>query len=138
MRVFRTIDIAGSSLTAHRLWMDVIASNLANVNTTRTETGGSYARKTPVFAEILATEEKRQCGGGVRVVDIAEDTQPPRLVYQPDHPDADERGYVAYPNVNVVREMADMMTASRSYEANLAVADGVKNMWNGALDILRG
>jgi len=138
MRVFRTIDIAGSSLTAHRLWMDTVASNLANVNTTRTDTGAPYVRKTPVFSEILATEEGRQCGGGVRVVDIAEDSQPSRRVYQPDHPDADAQGYVSFPNVNVVREMADMMTASRAYEANLAIADAARGMWNGALEILRG
>lgn len=138
MRVFRTIDIAGSSLTAHRLWMDTVASNLANVNTTRTDTGGPYVRKTPVFSEILVTEEGRQCGGGVRVVDIAEDSQPSRRVYQPDHPDADAQGYVSFPNVNVVREMADMMTASRAYEANLAIADAARGMWNGALEILRG
>ncbi|NCB16881.1 MAG: flagellar basal body rod protein FlgC, partial [Synergistales bacterium] len=76
--------------------------------------------------------------GGVRVVEIAEDDTPPRLAYQPDHPDADGEGYVAFPNVNVVREMADMLTASRAYEANLAVADAARNMWAGALEIMRG
>ncbi len=76
--------------------------------------------------------------GGVRVVEIAEDDTPPRLAYQPDHPDADAEGYVAFPNVNVVREMADMLTASRAYEANLAVADSARNMWAGALEIMRG
>ena len=76
--------------------------------------------------------------GGVRVVEIAEDDTPPRLAYQPDHPDADGEGYVAFPNVNVVREMADMLTASRAYEANLAVADAARNMWAGALERMRG
>jgi flagellar basal-body rod protein FlgC len=76
--------------------------------------------------------------GGVRVTAIARDPQAPRLAYQPDHPDAREDGYVAFPNVSVVREMTDMMVASRAYEANLAVTETAKTMWNGALDILRG
>ena len=74
---------------------------------------------------------------GVRVADIETDATPPRLAYQPDHPDADAEGYVAYPNVNVVREMADMMVASRAYEANLAVVETGKSVWNSALEIMR-
>lgn len=139
MRMFRAIDVAGSSLTAHRLWLDSISANLANVNTTRTADGGPYRRKVPVFAEMLdKTIGGYEDIGGVRVVEIAEDDIPPRLAYQPDHPDADGEGYVAFPNVNVVREMADMLTASRAYEANLAVADAARNMWAGALEIMRG
>ncbi len=139
MRMFRAIDAAGSSLTAHRLWLDSISANLANVNTTRTASGGPYRRKVPVFAEMLdKTIGGYEDTGGVRVVEIAEDDTPPRLAYQPDHPDADAEGYVAFPNVNVVREMADMLTASRAYEANLAVADSARNMWAGALEIMRG
>ena len=139
MRMFRAIDVAGSSLTAHRLWLDSISANLANVNTTRTAAGGPYRRKVPVFAEMLdKTIGGYEDTGGVRVVEIAEDDTPPRLAYQPDHPDADGEGYVAFPNVNVVREMADMLTASRAYEANLAVADAARNMWAGALEIMRG
>ena len=76
--------------------------------------------------------------GGVRVVEIAEDDSAPRLAYQPGHPDADEEGYVAFPNVNVVREMTDMLAAGRAYEANLAVADAARNMWGAALEIMRG
>lgn len=139
MRMFRAIDVSGSSLTAHRLWLDSISANLANVNTTRTADGGPYRRKVPVFAEMLdKTIGGYEDTGGVRVVEIAEDDTPPRLAYQPDHPDADAEGYVAFPNVNVVREMADMLTASRAYEANLAVADAARNMWAGALEIMRG
>ena len=139
MRMFRAIDVSGSSLTAHRLWLDSISANLANVNTTRTADGGPYRRKVPVFAEMLdKTIGGYEDIGGVRVVEIAEDDTPPRLAYQPDHPDADGEGYVAFPNVNVVREMADMLTASRAYEANLAVADAARNMWAGALEIMRG
>ena len=139
MRVFESIDVSGSALTAHRLWMDAISSNLANINTTRTLDGGPYRRKVPVFSEML---DKTIGGyrdiGGVRVTEIARDPSAPRLSYQPDHPDANAEGYVAFPNVNLVREMTDMMVASRAYEANLAVADTAKTMWNGALDIIRG
>jgi len=138
MKVFQSMDVAGSALTAHRLWLDAISSNLANVNTTRTSDGGPYKRKVPIFAEMY---DKAIGGykdiGGVRVTEIATDNTAPRIVFQPDHPDANDAGYVAFPSVNVVREMTDMLVASRGYEANLAVADTAKAMWNGALDILR-
>lgn len=138
MKVFSAIDVSGSALTAHRLWLDAISSNLANVNTTRTSNGGPYQRKVPIFAEMY---DKAIGGyediGGVRVMEIASDQTAPRLAYQPEHPDANDAGYVAFPNVNVVREMTDMLVASRGYEANLAVADTARNMWNGALDIMR-
>ena len=138
MKIFQSMDVAGSALTAHRLWLDAISSNLANVNTTRTSEGGPYKRKVPVFAEMY---DKAIGGykdiGGVRVTEITTDQTAPRLAYQPEHPDANEAGYVAYPNVSVVREMTDMLVASRGYEANLAVADSAKTMWNGALDIMR-
>ncbi len=140
MRVFSTIDVAGTSLTAHRLWMDTISQNLANVNTTRTPEGGPYLRRVPVFQQILdEIGSDGKVKGGVKVAEIAkDDSSAPRLVYQPDHPDSDDEGYVAMPNVSVVREMADMMVASRAYEANLSVTDSAKNMWNNALDILKG
>jgi len=149
MRVFRAIDVAGSGLTANRAWMDTISGNLANVNTTRTPDGGPYMRRVPVFQERLmeAADNRERASkfgwfgmhtaSGVRVADIALDDTPPRLAYQPDHPDADEEGYVAYPNVNVVREMADMMVASRAYEANLTVVETGKSVWNSAIDIMR-
>ena len=149
MRIFRSIDIAGSGLTAHRLWMDTISGNLANVNTTRTPDGGPYVRRVPVFQERLleavgAQDNRIKKGwfgmyssSGVRVADIGTDPTPPRLAYQPDHPDANADGYVAFPNVNVVREMTDMMVASRAYEANLAVVETGKQMWNGGLDLMR-
>ncbi|MDR1915702.1 MAG: flagellar basal body rod protein FlgC [Synergistaceae bacterium] len=150
MRVFRSIDIAGSGLTAHRLWMDTISGNLANVNTTRTPDGGPYVRRVPVFQERLmdaiGVQDNRMSKGwlgfysasGVRIADIGTDATPPRMAYQPDHPDANADGYVAYPNVNVVREMADMMVASRAYEANLTVIETSKTMAAGAIDIMRG
>lgn len=140
MRIFDSMEVAGSSLTAHRLWMDTISSNLANINTTRTANGGPYRRRVPVFAEML---DKTIGGyrdiGGVRVTEITEDrTSAPRLAYQPEHPDANAEGYVAYPNVNLVREMTDMLVASRAYEANLSVVTTARDMWSGALDVMRG
>lgn len=138
MRVFRSVDVAGSALTAHRVWMDAISSNLANVNTTRTPEGGAYVRRVPIFQERLMEAMGGSTASGVKVVAIERDPLPPRMVYQPDHPDANPEGYVAYPNVNVVREMADMMVASRAYEANLTVVETGKSMWNSALDIMRG
>ena len=139
MKIFDSVEIAGSSLTAHRLWLDTISSNLANINTTRTKAGGPYKRKVPVFAEMLDnTIGGYHDIGGVRVLDITEDQGAPRMVYQPDHPDANEEGYVAYPNVNLVREMTDMLVASRAYEANLSVVTTERDMWNGALEVMRG
>ena len=139
MKIFDSMEIAGSSLTAHRLWLDTISSNLANINTTRTKAGGPYKRKVPVFAEMLDnTIGGYHDIGGVRVLDITEDQGAPRMVYQPDHPDANADGYVAYPNVNLVREMTDMLVASRAYEANLSVVTTGRDMWNGALEVMRG
>ena len=139
MRIFESMEVAGSALTAHRLWMDTISSNLANINTTRTLAGGPYKRRVPVFAEMLdKTIGGYQDIGGVRVLEIEEDQTPPRLVYQPEHPDANADGYVAFPNVNLVREMTDMLVASRAYEANLSVATSARDMWNNALEVLRG
>ncbi len=139
MKIFDSMEIAGSSLTAHRLWMDTISSNLANINTTRTLNGGPYKRRVPVFSEML---DKTIGGyrdiGGVRVTAISEDNAAPRMTYQPDHPDANEDGYVAYPNVNLVREMTDMLVASRAYEANLSVVTTGRDMWNNALEVMRG
>ncbi len=135
MRLFDSLEIAGSSLTAHRLWMDLIAQNLANVNTTRTPEGGPYKRRVPVFAERLQGINNDFKGVGVERIEA--DDLPPRMVYQPEHPDADAQGYVAYPNVNVVREMTDMMVATRAYEANLMVVESAKEIWGSAIDVLR-
>ena len=139
MKIFDSLEVAGSSLTAHRLWLDTISSNLANINTTRTKAGGPYKRRVPLFSEMLDnTIGGYHDIGGVRVLDITEDNSAPRMVYQPDHPDANDDGYVAYPNVNLVREMTDMLVASRAYEANLSVVTTGRDMWNGALDVMRG
>jgi len=143
MGIFDSFSVSASGLTAERLRLDVIAHNLANVNTTRTATGGPYRRRGVVFAERLrlareAETPPRPQGAGVQVVAITEDPGPPRLAHDPSHPDADQNGYVAYPNINPVNEMVDMITATRAYEANATVLDAAKGMALKALEIGRG
>lgn len=150
MSMFGGIDASASGLTAERLRMDVISNNIANANTTRTAEGGAYRRRyvvfeprdndTTTFAGLLAAtanQKKHRTGNGVRAVRIAEDDKPGPLVYDPGHPDADAAGYVARPNVNVVTEMVDMITASRAYEANTTAISAAKGMALKALDIGR-
>lgn len=136
MKIFKAMEISASGLTAERLRMDLIAGNLANINTTRTEDGGPYRRKSAVFAEKL--DAARRGGSGVRVVSVRSDENEPRLVYEPEHPDASADGYVAYPNIDIVREMVDMITATRSYEANVTALNATKSMFLKALEIGRG
>ncbi len=140
MKVFNTMATSGSALTAEKLRLDIIANNMANVNTTRTPEGGPYRRQVALFAQNL--ERASQGGGaqssGVRVSQVAHDPTPPRMVHEPDHPDADDDGYLALPNVDVVKEMVDMITASRSYEANVTTLNAAKNMFLKALEIGRG
>lgn len=141
MRIINSMAISASGLTAERLRMDLIASNVANINTTRTPEGGPYRRKVAVFAEQLeqAIKDKEKFPGkGVQVAAIAEDQSPPKLVYNPSHPDANEQGYVEMPNINIVTEMVDLITASRSYEANVTVLNAAKSMALKALEIGRG
>lgn len=143
MRLFSTFDTAASGMTAERLRLDVIANNLANARTTRTAEGGPYRRQRVVvaaregrdFAAMLSREPVP--GQGVRVVQIARDTAPPRLVWDPYHPDAGEDGYVRMPNVDVVTEMVDMISATRAYEANATVVQAAKTMAQSALEIGR-
>lgn len=144
MSVFRIFRIAGSGLTAERLRMDTIANNLANANTTRTEEGGPYRRQVPVFAPLLDRVMRRSgpqragySGAGVQVVGVVSDPSPPRLVYDPQHHDANADGYVEMPNVNVVTEMVDLITATRAYEANIAALNAAKSMAQRALEIGR-
>jgi len=127
MSLFSTINTSASGLTACRLWMDTISNNLANVNTTRTPDGGPYKRQDVV----LAAEES----SGVKVVGISQDSSTPRLVYDPQHPDADDSGYVAMPNINVITEMVNMIAATRAYEANVTALGAAKSMALKALEI---
>ncbi len=151
MRLFKALEISASGLTAERLRLDVIANNLANANTTRTEAGGPYRRQVPVFAareaESFGTVLARYgdanvsgepAGQGVRVVEIAQDLSPFKVKYDPSHPDANTEGYVSLPNVNVVSEMVDMISATRAYEANAQAVNAAKSMAVRALEMGRG
>jgi len=139
---FSALEVAASGLSAERTRMNTIASNLANARTTRTAEGGPYKRLDPVFQ---ATPMGGDGLGGlnesavslVKVQRIQEDTRDPQLVYEPGHPDADGKGYVRYPNVNVVEEMVNMITASRAYEAGITSVESVKAMAKSALGIGR-
>lgn len=147
MGYMNSLDISASALTAQRLRMDVIAQNIANSSTTRAENGMPYRRKMVVFeekkntgnfAEVMSKNSYgNRPGHGVRVTAIIEDTTPYRKVYDPGHPDADEEGYVNMPNVDVVVEMLNMISASRAYEANVTAINTSKNMAIKALEIGR-
>jgi flagellar basal-body rod protein FlgC len=186
MKVFNSIEISASGLSAERLRMDVTANNIANVETTRTPDGGPYRRQMVVFeprggeaapfqlptalqgflADASGADDSSDAGSGqaagfgsdavpgfgagpnldlggnfsqgqgVRVVGVVSDPSPPRMVYEPGHPDADANGYVAMPNVSTVNEMVDMMSAQRAYEANVAAIDSAKSMFQQAISIV--
>lgn len=143
MGVFSAMDISASGMTAQRTRLDVISQNIANVNTTRGADGKPYNRKTVVFQEkAYVSFNDTLCaatglvGNGVKIARIVEDTETEdRMVYDPANPDADENGYVTYPNVNTVTEMTNMIDASRSYEANVTAFNATKNMSLKALEI---
>jgi len=150
MGIFNSINIASTGLTANRMRLDVIADNMANVNTTRTTEGGPFRRSRVVMRPMVESPYWRSpflpdtldngLGKGVRVVEVQKDrATEPRYVYDPTHPDAiltgPHEGYVEMPNVDVVTEMVDMISASRSYEANAAIIEGSKMMFQRALDI---
>jgi flagellar basal-body rod protein FlgC len=163
--IFSGLNISASGMRAERIRQNIISSNLANAETTRTDEGGPYRRQFAVFTadsdkrdvRLLNQEpglqgrstdkdhlpippedfprDERFFGNGVSVSEIREDSRPPRLVYDPAHPDADEKGYVAMPNVNVVQEMTDMIAATRSYEANVTAFNATKSMMSQALSL---
>lgn len=149
--MFTSFNIASTGLTAQRLRMDLISSNLANATTTRTPEGGAYRRKRAIFTPVNIRPFYKSplkpdgiehgIGKGVRVVKIEADKSPFRLVYDPHHPDSiksgPKMGYVEMPNVNVVTEMTDLISASRSYEANVMMINNTKAMFNKALEIGR-
>lgn len=134
MSVFSGMRISSSALSAERLRMDVVSSNIANMKTTRTQNGGAYRRKVPVFEENY---DKKLGMLGVKSTAIEEDKSPLRKLYDPNHPDADKQGYVEYPNVDILVEMTDLMTASRAYESNIDTLNAQKNMISKALEIGR-
>ncbi|BDG48055.1 flagellar basal body rod protein FlgC [Parageobacillus sp. KH3-4] len=148
MSIFQNLDITASALTAQRLRMDVVSSNMANVDTTRARfVNGQwepYRRKLVVmeprqegFSTYLqaAMNGRASVGDGVQVTKIVEDQTPFKLVYDPSHPDADRNGYVRLPNVDPLKEMVDLMSATRSYEANVTVFNATKGMLMKALEI---
>ena len=147
MAFLGSLDIAGSALTASRLRMDVISENITNASVTRTESGGPYRRKMVVYRQAENGEDFRSAfdgemgastektPGGVEVAGIVEDQTPFTPVYDPSNPDADERGYVRKPNVDVTKEMLDMMAVNRAYTANINALNAVKSMAGKALEI---
>lgn len=138
MGMFSAFNVNASGLTAQRYRMDIISENVANANTTRTEDGTPYRRKVVTFAEkghqtpfsnVLGHASAGYCGNGVKVDRVTEDTWTEmNKVYDPSHPDADENGYVTYPNVNIVTEMTNLIDASRAYEANSTAFSASKSM----------
>lgn len=140
-----SLTISSSGLSAQRVRMNVISSNLANINTTRTTQGGPYQRKDVVFAaspvnrtfqDVLQSQFAQKLPG-VEVAGVIPDQRPPLMRFDPQHPDADEQGYVAMPNINLMEEMVNMISATRSYEANVAAINATKNMALKALEIGR-
>jgi flagellar basal-body rod protein FlgC len=146
MNLFGVMEISSSALTAQRQRAEVVASNLANAETTRTPAGGPYKRQHVVFAtqrpavsafaRILAGFSSRRARG-VRVEKVVTDKTPPVTRFDPSHPDADANGYVAYPAINPIEEMANLMGAARAYELNVAATQATKSMIVQSLDILR-
>mgnify|MGYP000943111047 CR=1 FL=1 len=147
MNSLNAIKSSASGLSAERLRMDVISSNIANAQTTRTAKGGPYRRQVVLlapqkeqnsFQNILQNTLRKQAPySGVKVAAIVEDQAPLKRVYDPTHPDAGEDGYVVYPNVDVMTEMVELITASRSYEANVTVLNATKSMLLKTLEIGR-
>jgi flagellar basal-body rod protein FlgC len=140
--VFSALEVAASGLSAERTRMNTIASNLANAKTTRTAEGGPYKRLDPVFQAVPlerlgVVNPLGNAVSTVRVNSVQQDPRDPMLVYEPGHPDADANGYVRYPNVNVVEEMVNMITASRAYEAGVTSIESIKAMARSALSIGR-
>jgi flagellar basal-body rod protein FlgC len=145
MDFFDALHISSSGLAAQRLRMNLISANLANINTTRTEKGGPYRRKDPVFEarfpagkasfREMLSHRRNELLKEVAVVEIVEDSRPPIRKYDPMHPDADANGYVAMPNINLMEEMVNMISATRSYEASVTAIKSAKDMALKALEI---
>jgi flagellar basal-body rod protein FlgC len=150
MGLFTSINIAASGMSVERCRADVISDNIANATTTRTQEGGPYRKKTVIVQPVASKypqwrspfgplDQDNGPGKGVRVKEIREDESQGRLVFDPTHPDAIQtgpnKGFVEYPNVNIVNEMVDLISANRAYEANVSVIQGSKEMFNAALQI---
>jgi len=144
MNLFGMLEVSGSALGAERWRAEVVAANMANAETTRTPQGGAYRRQLlvfraqpmPRFPMLLARLRKGTPEGGVRVERVVADASPLPSRYEPGHPDADNAGYVTYPNVNPVMEMADLLSAVRAYQLNAAAVQAAKSMIQQSLQIL--
>ena len=148
MGFYTSIEVSATGLSAQRLTMDTIANNIANVNTTRTAEGGPFKRQLVVFAQkneptaqatgaVGDANDPARSRAGVDVVGIVADQSPDKLIYDPSHPDADPQGYVHMPNIEVVKEMVDMMAASRAYEANVTAIQEARAMGTATLGLLK-
>lgn len=143
MNFLNALQTSSTGLTAQRLRMNVISSNLANINSTRTEEGGPYKRKDVVFRSVpvevdfenIMQNHITKAINKVEVVEIVDDSREPILKYNPGHPDADENGYIRTPNINLIEEMVNMISATRSYEAGVTAINATKNMALKALEI---
>jgi flagellar basal-body rod protein FlgC len=145
MSLSQIFDIAGSGMSAQSIRLNTTASNIANAETASSSSGDVYRARKPVFAAVQQDAMRQAMGGdfladtpeskGVVVKGIVESDAPLEMRYQPDHPQADERGYVYYPNVNIVEEMADMMSASRSFQTNVEIMDAAKTMMQRLLTL---
>lgn len=144
MSIFNSMQISASGLTLERLKMDTISTNIANVNTTRTDEGGPYRRKDVIFEENFQRERNKLTGriernsSGVRVTELVEDDENFKSIYDPSHPDADEDGYVLTPNVNMVDEMIALLNTQRTYEANVTALNTSKSILKKSLEISKG
>lgn len=155
MNLFGIMEVSGSALKAERIRAEVVAANMANAETTRTTTGGAYRRQHVVFQSADSSQQSfgsqmqmamginnnvddsKVAAGGVRVSAVIQDQAPGLQRYDPNHPDADKDGYVTYPDINPVTEMADLMGATRAYELNNSAVQATKNMLSASLDILK-
>ncbi len=131
--MFLPMQVSATALEAQKVRLNVIASNIANASSTQTPQGGPYRRKDVVFRTVMIDKNM----AGVDIPQVVEDQSPFRSVFDPSHPDADKSGYVSYPNINVLTEMVNLMTAQRAYEANLTMISSYKDMYTKALNILQ-
>lgn len=146
MAFLSSMNISGSGMTAQKLRMDIIAENITNMDTTRTASGGPYVRKSVVFQSMESSSFQNELNksmgirgkqAGVKVTQIVDDDTPFKVLYNPEHPDADENGYVRLPNVDLIKETVDSMEATRAYEANITAFNAIKLMASKALEIGR-
>lgn len=146
MNLFGILDVSGSALNAERQRAEIVTSNLANAETTHTADGGPYQRQMVVFEPKKPSASpfwktfnglRKESAQGVTVLNIVADTSPPTQRYEPSHPDADKQGFVAYPAINPIEEMGELMEAARAYQLNVAAVQATKGMIASSLDILR-